>query len=148
MTESKSGIPRRLLIVGLGMSSRLAARRRARGPTLAACSTDLGPTRPKLANRSRPSAWSGRSGSGIAQLAIEGGHETILHDVDEGALARGRDRISDGLTRRAARLVIDPTAIDDWVAERLARLNTTRSEERRVGKECIPPCRSRWSPYH
>ena len=24
----------------------------------------------------------------------------------------------------------------------------TRSEERRVGKECIPPCRSRWSPYH
>ena len=20
--------------------------------------------------------------------------------------------------------------------------------ERRVGKECIPPCRSRWSPYH
>ena len=24
----------------------------------------------------------------------------------------------------------------------------SRSEERRVGKECIPPCRSRWSPYH
>ena len=23
-----------------------------------------------------------------------------------------------------------------------------RSEERRVGKECIPPCISRWSPYH
>ena len=23
-----------------------------------------------------------------------------------------------------------------------------RSEERRVGKECIEPCRSRWSPYH
>ena len=25
---------------------------------------------------------------------------------------------------------------------------TTRSEERRVGKECSEPCRSRWSPYH
>ena len=25
---------------------------------------------------------------------------------------------------------------------------TTRSEERRVGKECSSPCRSRWSPYH
>ena len=24
----------------------------------------------------------------------------------------------------------------------------TRSEERRVGKECVQPCRSRWSPYH
>ena len=23
-----------------------------------------------------------------------------------------------------------------------------RSEERRVGKECIALCRSRWSPYH
>src|SRR3546814_20361655 len=23
-----------------------------------------------------------------------------------------------------------------------------RSEERRVGKECVRPCRSRWSPYH
>ena len=27
-------------------------------------------------------------------------------------------------------------------------LNRARSEERRVGKECSLPCRSRWSPYH
>ena len=26
--------------------------------------------------------------------------------------------------------------------------STTRSEERRVGKECSLTCRSRWSPYH
>src|SRR3546814_12477897 len=25
---------------------------------------------------------------------------------------------------------------------------TVRSEERRVGKECVSTCRSRWSPYH
>src|SRR3546814_19634848 len=25
---------------------------------------------------------------------------------------------------------------------------TTRSEERRVGKECVSTCRARWSPYH
>src|SRR3546814_11643207 len=24
----------------------------------------------------------------------------------------------------------------------------SRSEERRVGKECVSKCRSRWSPYH
>src|SRR3546814_15393965 len=24
----------------------------------------------------------------------------------------------------------------------------TRTEERRVGKECVSTCRSRWSPYH
>src|SRR3546814_10367247 len=26
--------------------------------------------------------------------------------------------------------------------------NCYRSEERRVGKECVSTCRSRWSPYH
>src|SRR3546814_16458312 len=26
--------------------------------------------------------------------------------------------------------------------------NLDRSEERRVGKECVSTCRSRWSPYH
>src|SRR3546814_7695444 len=27
-------------------------------------------------------------------------------------------------------------------------LRAVRSEERRVGKECVSTCRSRWSPYH
>src|SRR3546814_14448283 len=27
-------------------------------------------------------------------------------------------------------------------------LNIARSEERRVGKECVSTCRSRWSPYY
>src|SRR3546814_6668870 len=30
--------------------------------------------------------------------------------------------------------------------ERLAEVE--RSEERRVGRECVSTCRSRWSPYH
>src|SRR3546814_10455306 len=33
--------------------------------------------------------------------------------------------------------------------DRLAALHRgIRSEERRVGKECVSTCRSRWSPYH
>ena len=28
------------------------------------------------------------------------------------------------------------------------KTNARRSEERRVGKECVSLCRSRWSPYH
>src|SRR3546814_9888190 len=28
------------------------------------------------------------------------------------------------------------------------RRPSVRSEERRVGKECVSTCRSRWSPYH
>src|SRR3546814_4964410 len=27
-------------------------------------------------------------------------------------------------------------------------IRAARSEERRVGKECVSTCRSRWSPYH
>ena len=30
----------------------------------------------------------------------------------------------------------------------IKRKTNTRSEERRVGKECTSVCRSRWSPYH
>src|SRR3546814_1776993 len=30
----------------------------------------------------------------------------------------------------------------------LLHLARKRSEERRVGKECVSTCRSRWSPYH
>src|SRR3546814_17705681 len=31
---------------------------------------------------------------------------------------------------------------------RLIRFDTKRSEERRVGKECVSTCRSRWSPSY
>src|SRR3546814_20290984 len=33
--------------------------------------------------------------------------------------------------------------VDDLLA-----FHVVRSEERRVGKECVSTCRSRWSPYH
>src|SRR3546814_1666966 len=32
--------------------------------------------------------------------------------------------------------------------EPVDRPRGNRSEERRVGKECVSTCRSRWSPYH
>src|SRR3546814_13488819 len=32
--------------------------------------------------------------------------------------------------------------------EATMRADRRRSEERRVGKECVSTCRSRWSPYH
>src|SRR3546814_5680627 len=49
--------------------------------------------------------------------------------------------------------VVSPDAGRIKVAERWsARLGGAplafRSEERRVGKECVSTCRSRWSPYH
>src|SRR3546814_16341617 len=34
------------------------------------------------------------------------------------------------------------------IAQALIGIGWQRSEERRVGKECVRTCRSRWSPYH
>src|SRR3546814_18093365 len=45
-----------------------------------------------------------------------------------------------------------PTATFPGLLDELNRLafpyRWSRSEERRVGKECVSTCRSRWSPYH
>ena len=35
-----------------------------------------------------------------------------------------------------------------WKRTIASQMSDARSEERRVGKECSEPCRSRWSPYH
>src|SRR3546814_13751215 len=40
------------------------------------------------------------------------------------------------------------TGIDEQGQRLDARDNGRRSEERRVGKECVSSCRSRWSPNH
>src|SRR3546814_14830584 len=37
---------------------------------------------------------------------------------------------------------------DSAQGEPVERLAFVRSEERRVGKECVSTCRSRWSPLH
>src|SRR3546814_18815846 len=36
----------------------------------------------------------------------------------------------------------------DLIAALLTFMLAMRSEERRVGKECVSTCSSRWSPYH
>src|SRR4051794_31179985 len=90
--------------------------------------TDSRPARASDPRRDRPIigvVGAGIMGSGIAQIALEAGHEVVIHDVDEAALAKGRDRIADGLTRRAARTVADPAEIDDWVDARLGQLRET-----------------------
>src|SRR3546814_12067876 len=39
-------------------------------------------------------------------------------------------------------------SINSAKAARSAQGRAARSAERRVGKECVSTCRSRWSPYH
>src|SRR3546814_1841629 len=40
----------------------------------------------------------------------------------------------------------DNQAVIEYLVEQAKDID--RSEERRVGKECVSTCRSRWSPYH
>src|SRR3546814_21160932 len=42
----------------------------------------------------------------------------------------------------------DATYIEPITPEVVAKIIEKRSEERRVGKECVSTCRSRWSPSH
>src|SRR3546814_4649603 len=46
-----------------------------------------------------------------------------------------------------AEIEIDPLVAAER-ARRDGEARAPRSEERRVGKECVSTCRSRWSPYH
>ncbi|MEJ7752812.1 MAG: 3-hydroxyacyl-CoA dehydrogenase NAD-binding domain-containing protein [Candidatus Limnocylindrales bacterium] len=61
----------------------------------------------------------GTMGAGIAQLALQAGHEVLLNDVDEAAIARGRDRIANGLDRLVAKGRMDADEAGAALAERL-----------------------------
>src|SRR3546814_1940212 len=58
------------------------------------------------------------------------------------------------LTRHEERRLLERLenvqSLDDLerVQQRMLDQLGIRSEERRVGKECVSTCRSRWSPYH
>src|SRR3546814_15672142 len=54
--------------------------------------------------------------------------------------------IAAGVLYPAFGLLLSP--IIAAAAMALSSVSVIRSEERRVGKECVSTCRSRWSPYH
>jgi 3-hydroxybutyryl-CoA dehydrogenase len=64
----------------------------------------------------------GTMGSGIGQVALEAGCEVVFYDVDEAALEAGRERILDGLARRAVKRGLHAAEADDWVAARFDRI--------------------------
>src|SRR3546814_13741826 len=90
-----------------------------------------------------------------AVIAAEDGkfcsHDGFDTEAIENAMARnakgGRLRGGSTISQQTAKNVFL------WQGEGWSRylrkgLEVWRSEERRVGKECVSTCRSRWSPYH
>src|SRR3546814_3373397 len=95
------------------------------------CSSDLLPTR-------RDEAWRYSDIEALARLWPLPAPESII--VPAGGDFK-RAIVQDAGEIRQVELVLGKGAVAS-----LHVLN--RSEERRVGKECVSTCRSRWSPYH
>src|SRR3546814_12326236 len=84
----------------------------------------------RIAARQRP----GRVG---ARLQLD---QLLAHGAERGLAVAGHDAVVGDRPRMHEEGSMD--------IEQVAVRVPHRSEERRVGKECVSTCRSRWSPYH
>src|SRR3546814_9578024 len=75
------------------------------------------------------------------RCALVTGVQTCALPISKG-VGKLASKVDDLLTSEAIRRT---AAVTDHL---LSLGAPERSEERRVGKECVSTCRSRWSPYH
>src|SRR3546814_11640808 len=93
--------------------------------------------------RSRIAELAAREGQPglMLRIAISGGGcSGFQYGFDLDDKANDDDRV---FAHGDSRVVVDEVSFD-----LLGGAMLDRSEERRVGKECVSTCRSRWSPYH
>src|SRR3546814_14135297 len=102
----------------------------------------------------------------LAAVVRDGGHQSTTEaaplqrrvDVEvrqvqaASAVIRAKAGIGDGIAQYLAFLfrhkALEPGVRAKAVAPDVVGRQAGRSEERRVGKECVRTCRSGWSPYH
>src|SRR3546814_2951367 len=95
----------------------------------------------------------------LAGLVGDSASDAEMRELAQEELATAEVRIA-ALDRELKVLMLPKDAADEKNAILEVRAGTGgeeaalfaadlfRSEERRVGKECVSTCRSRWSPYH
>src|SRR3546814_10605678 len=87
----------------------------------------------KTAYEMRISDWSSDVCSSDLQTVLEKLLEEISFEAEN---------------RAGSTLTIDAAYVDKQLVPHRPGTPILRSEERRVGKECVSTCSSRWSPYH
>src|SRR3546814_16584264 len=96
----------------------------------------------------------GDFGGPTGRFTIDG---SLAKDLANHALAHGFDpafsygmRLDHGFLQPLSLLFGDPFSVPliPIYINSVAPPQASRSEERRVGKECVSTCRSRWSPDH
>src|SRR3546814_12047297 len=76
-----------------------------------------------------------------ATVRVPGSRPRRRSPTSRGSLTAIRPNLVGGISDcRRNRSILPSTVI--------SKPRFDRSEERRVGKECVSPCRSRWSTYH
>src|SRR3546814_13933262 len=76
--------------------------------------------------------------------------EAVYLGLDFGELLSRRAAVGRRIVDSLELLPLEPRDADheEFVEVAARDRQETRSEERRVGKECVSTCRSRWSPYN
>src|SRR3546814_20338009 len=87
--------------------------------------------------------WQRQANGPSVQAALE---EAIRCFCGESVLVEGAGRTDAGVHALAQVAHFDLEK--DTTADTVMKAVNFRSEERRVGKECVSTCRSRWSPYN
>src|SRR3546814_2721214 len=102
----------------------------------------------KTAYEMRISDWSSDvCSSDLAGVKIDADAAKLLAERTEGNLLAAAQDV-EKLKLLFAGERIDVESLGQAVADSARFEAFDRSDERRVGKECVSTCRSRWSPYH
>src|SRR3546814_16601855 len=81
----------------------------------------------------------------VVSLLDQSNLSALSEALNDLAVVESHDKAWVWAQALCARIV--PAPEDRWLAHFNSMIEG-RSEERRVGKECVSTCRSRWSPYH